>query len=79
MTNALALTLSMSVLAYWNSLLCELKIITGDKTMKTGLTKKDIAWNFAVAEDGELIGFLHKAKLSFCESHLPELKIICNV
>ena len=40
---ALALTLSMSVLAYWNSLLCELKMITGDKTMKTGLTKKDIA------------------------------------
>ena len=35
--------------------------------------------DFAVAEDGELIGFLHEAKLSFCESHLPELKNICNV
>ena len=64
----------MSVLAYWNSLLWELKMITGDEKMKTWIVKNNwrkITRDFAVAEDGELISFLHKTKLSLCESHLP--------
>ena len=37
--------------------------------------EKSWTWDFAVTEYGELISFLHKAKLSLCKSHLPGFRL----